>query len=211
MRISLQLWALVKTFLWTEMDELDERQELEEYAYIHPHRTSTRIFHAEMRRQNDAIAITILSVTFLESYVNELIYLEPSLPLSKRKKLQGLRLRDKYCALYNYLSKDIMTTSQDPFKDFNVLVDVRNALVHHTPDRHILKGQLKKRFNSFLENSSSVGDIANSEYVNWVATTTDTLIRKVNSVITQPEICLNPDEENLLYVAKRWKKAGNIA
>lgn len=211
MRISLQLWELIRSFLWSETDQLEEQVELEDYASIHPNRTSRRYFHTEMRRQNAAIAITILSVAFLESYVNELIDMEPSLTAAKRKKLQGLRLRDKYYALYNHLSADVISISEEPFKDFNVLVGVRNALVHHTPGRRILTGQLKKRIDSFLEVSSSVGDLANSEYVNWVVATADALIRKINSVVTQPEICLNPDEEDLFWVAERWKEAENSA
>ena len=210
MRISLQLWELIRSYLWSEMDELTEQVDLEDHASIHPGRAPRRYFNTEMRRQNATIAITILSVAFLESYVNELIDIEPSLPSAKRKKLQGLRLRDKYCDLYRHLTGDVMSISEEPFKDFNVLVGVRNALVHHTPGRRILTGQLKKRVDSFLEASSNVGDLANSEYVNWVATTADALVRRINSVITQPEICLNPDEEDLFWVAKRWKEAENL-
>lgn len=204
-RISLQLWDLVRSFLWSDMDEIEEDSELEDYANYHSGRVPRRYFHTRMRRQNAAIAITILSVAFLESYVNELIDLEPSLPSAKRKELQRLRLRDKYCTLASHLSGHVVSSSDEPFRAFDLLVGVRNALVHHTPDRQIPTAKLKERLKVFWEASSSVDDLGSAEYVNWVVTTAEALVKRINSFVTQPEICLDPDEDPFL-MAERWKE-----
>ncbi len=204
-RVSLQLWDLVRSYLWTDRDEIEEDIENADHARYHPGRAPMRHFYTEMRRQNAAIAITILSVAFLESYINELIDLEPSLSLTERKNLQDLRLRDKYFALASRLNGQAVWRSDDPFNSFELLVGVRNALVHHTPRRRIRISQLKERLNVFWQASGSVDDLGNAEYANWVFTTVESLVKTINGLITKAEICLDTEEE-LFWVSERWNE-----
>ena len=97
--------------------------------------------------QGDAIAAVILAVASLEGFINDLVSLHSILgrPLSLAiisehwEVFEGLSIQAKYLLLGSLLKRPFQKGAQ-PYQDFQLLIQLRNLLVHLKPGEVLREG-----------------------------------------------------------------------
>jgi len=82
-----------------------------------------------------ALTTFVMSAAALESLVNELCFMYSFWPSNPRKpelaSLSEKPVRQKYLDLPSYLWAKTYDQAKTPYRDFNVLVDIRNEFMHY--------------------------------------------------------------------------------
>lgn len=146
-------------------------------------RYETHTFYHNMRIKTASIKAIVIGVACLEAYVNELCVLVPSLV-----GLEHGSIRGRYQQVSEILSGGRFDARKEPFKSFHHLVELRNRIVH---------------FN--LRSEWSPEALEDEGMTQWVRQTTVGMILSINSMVRNPDICLDPYE--LAYLTnEQWQK-----
>jgi hypothetical protein len=202
-RISLDLWGLLD-HLYFDEESLRESEPDPWDAPTHPARSARHYYYWTSVHRAKGVATTVLGVACLEAYINEIIQLEPRLSKETRDNLRHLRIRDKYQAFIGHFGSAKPSRNEEPFRSFDLLVKLRNALVHFsggTPENscdwwgpnigELLKGsESRQSANHSIKYPDSIVD---SQYPAWVRSVASQLLTATNTVILDKSLCLDPN------------------
>ena len=83
----------------------------------------------------NALTIFILTATALEAFINEVSFFQfywlKKKPTVSRKKVENMRIRNKYALLPKIFWGQSFEIEKPPYQDFRMLIELRNAHVHY--------------------------------------------------------------------------------
>jgi len=221
--MSLVLWEALKNSV-LDQDELDWSEPDLNDCLTHGFEEGCRRYERHMyyfatRIQYSVASALVLGITCLEAYANELISLTPGLTSRDRSALLDMRLRDRYQRLSELLSGRKFEETVEPFTSFVQLVRARNAIVHFK-FRSAPTGGTPRESSSVAATGSAQRrsdlsipeDLDDAGLTRWALDTTTAMMTAINGMVTESELCLQPEE--LTYItAEKWQrqKPGNIA
>lgn len=120
------------------------------------------------KHQSFIISTLLSSVAFMEASINELYYVASDevleigrMPVEYRNRLSAMwrvekfsksaRILEKYQIALKLLGKEEFKKGYDPYQSAQLLIDLRNALVHYVPVTTVIRLDHNKVGNSELE------------------------------------------------------------
>jgi len=224
--VSLDFWEMLNTLVLDEEKEIawrDPNSRLTLDYDVYDSRDRARYarhqFYYDTRIRYTTFASVILGVTCLETYANELTYLCSNIPEYRKQELYKLGVRRKYHGLSEELCGHRFDEEADPFQSFSLLVEVRNELIHFRRRRVEKDSEKMKRpnrpfwvtkFEKILETDKGFifpDDLVGVDVPEWVKDIVGSMIRAINAVVNDTNICFNPTES--VYRAAKRREEGD--
>ena len=152
-------------------------------------------------------AVIVLASTSLEAYINEILafhhlMMEPS----KQQEIEELRrpevkVRARWLGAPAILGGKAFDTEAEPYKSFDLMVTLRNKLVHdsaefRTPDEYPLAkiDEYKQRFAFTYEGSADwASQVLNLECARWGCSTAQAMVHKFHELTGIRQLYSWPD------------------